>query len=83
MLRALDRKRAVPEKLVPVSEMARSLGLPTATVWRWVRAGRVHGVRHGERLTMVNPDEVKAYAVANPPRKGRPKATEAVGEVEG
>jgi excisionase family DNA binding protein len=83
VLRALDRKRAVPEKLVPVSEMARSLGLPTATVWRWVKTGRVRGVRQGARLTMVDKGEVEAFVAAHPPRKGRPKATEAVGEVEG
>ena len=75
VLRALDRKTGAVQKLVPVSEMARSLGVPTATVWRWVKSGRIHGRREGARLTLVDKAEVESYVAANPPRKGRHKVS--------
>lgn len=62
ILAAFDAVGERPKGLQPVSVVAASLGLSLPTVMRWIEAGEVAGRREGDRLTLVNREEVAAYA---------------------
>lgn len=60
-----------PKGWLPASAVAKSLSLSLSTVMLWADGGRVEARRVGDRLTLVNQEEVAAYAAAHPRRGSR------------
>ena len=46
-------------KLVNANELARNLGVKTATVLAWHRRGWIPGLRAGRRPVLFDPEEVR------------------------
>ena len=42
-------------------EVAKYLGVCKATVWRWIREGRVKATKLGSRLYKISGEEVKRF----------------------
>lgn len=71
---APDGEAGRPEGWVPASVAAKKNGIYLTTLLDWAEAGKVASRRVGDRLTLVNLEEVSAFAALHPRRTRRPKA---------
>ena len=62
ILTAFDAIGERPKGWLPISAAARNVGVTLATAMNWANAGKIQSRRVGDRLTLVDQEEVAAYA---------------------
>lgn len=58
-----------PVGFIPASLAAKEIGVSLPTVLRWCESGAVASRRLGDRVTLVDREEIAAYASTRPRRK--------------
>lgn len=56
-----EARSAVEDRLLTCAEVARRYGVTVATVWRWIRTGKLQAVRVGNRIYRVEPEALVAF----------------------
>jgi len=69
-----------PAGWLPASAVARKVGVSLNAVLQWIDKGNVAARRVGDRLTLVNTEEVAAYAATRPKRGQKPGRDGSAGE---
>ena len=66
------------DALWKISEVARQLRVSPATVYSWVRSGKMPAVRIGPRLIRIRDRDLEAFAVCSPEQDQAYEPTKAI-----